>query len=204
MKFSTYIFSGISLVTISLIWLIRENALEKGNGNKVAFPILKHSFESSGKMSSRESSSSEHIAATVSETKNQIRDHSSFLNPTEPLPVATVSEFPVIEVSSSKPGNSMTVAGQQVSILGYQPTAQGNALTVIIEPLVTLSSASFFGEAASEAPGFSPDDDAPVLSKSSRAQAGFTHEEELFRAKWGWAAFAKVKSEAVYHPENSP
>ncbi|MFA7344637.1 MAG: hypothetical protein WC003_10055 [Terrimicrobiaceae bacterium] len=62
----------------------------------------------------------------------------------------------------SAAGNSLTSGGQQVSVESIQQTPDGTNLDLAISP-AAISSAN--------------------LSQGVR---GFTHEQELFRMKWGW------------------
>ena len=110
-----------------------------------------------------------------------------------------------IPVDSVLPGNTLSVREQQVSVTAYQNTSQGNALAVVVtqkkQPDLTEYPVGETPEA--EVPqGSSPN--TVASPQTSHTPLGFTYEEELFRTKWGWNAFAQVQREAVLHPETSP
>lgn len=52
---------------------------------------------------------------------------------------------------------------------------------------------------ASATPG-----NAPAPLKFKKLHAAFTHEEELFRTKWGWAAYDAVRRAAMEFPDQTP
>ncbi len=83
----------------------------------------------------------------------------------------------VVEVDPALPGHTISGSGLSVQVeRSYPPsggTGTGAELDVLITPAV--------GGAASQAPLWT--------EAYSRVGRGFTEEERLFRAKWGWAAY---------------
>jgi hypothetical protein len=82
-------------------------------------------------------------------------------------------------------GNSLSLADLRAEIQQYQPStgSSGVGLSLSVVPRT---------DAESAAPPVDPADatnDGPHLVGTS----GFTYEQELFRTKWGWAAYDQVQ-----------
>ena len=113
-------------------------------------------------------------------------------------------EAQAIPVDPVSPGNTLSVREQQVSVQSYQKTTQGNALSVLVIPKQSPSTESSVNQTPESEVFESEPPSAVALQQVSRPSIGFTHEEELFRAKWGWNAFAQVQREAALHPDDTP
>jgi|GEM_PF-3277475 len=120
-------------------------------------------------------------------------------------------ETKAIAVEPGAEGDTFFVQGQQVTVQSYQRTPQGNALAVVVkreEPLptgspVTQATELAVAELQTTETQSAIAQEAPRPARS-RFTMGFTYEEELFRAKWGWNAYAQAQREAVLHPEATP
>lgn len=79
------------------------------------------------------------------------------------------------DIDPSDPGNSFAANGQRVSVENAETLPNGD-----------------------QAMDFSVAPDEASLSKDSSGEwsTGFTYEQELFRAKWGWAAFSEAQRAA--------
>jgi len=113
-------------------------------------------------------------------------------------------EAQAIPVDPVSPGNTLSVREQQVSVQSYQKTAQGNALSVLVTPKPSPSTGSSVKQMPESEVLETQPPSAVALQQISRPSIGFTHEEELFRTKWGWNAFAQVQREAALHPDDTP
>ena len=85
--------------------------------------------------------------------------------PSAATPSAGSSDL--ITVNPDAPGNRLTTDEQTITVEAYQPVPAGNELTIHITPSSQGARSDF--------------------------RSGFTHEEEQFRAKWGWAAFDQTQ-----------
>ncbi|MGC4017477.1 MAG: hypothetical protein QM755_23630 [Luteolibacter sp.] len=103
--------------------------------------------------------------------------------------VAAVAPVDGVEVFSpvaaSSPGNAMHLNGWTVLVRGFHPVAgaSGVALTVSVEKRVD-----------PDVPDDAPSEQ-PVVSAIPRR--GLSYQDELFRTKWGWSAFADVQRVAL-------
>ncbi len=88
-------------------------------------------------------------------------------------------EEKVTIVDPSLPGNFLVANGQQVSI---QQMVTGGPVKGMALDVVVTSVAEEDASAQSK-----PD---AVPDQTSLPRAGFTYEQQLFRSKWGWAAYA--------------
>jgi hypothetical protein len=76
------------------------------------------------------------------------------------------------EVNPNAPGNSISSSGQTVAVEGAELLEDGStALDLAVTPSASPS--------------------------GTRVRRGFTYEEELFRTKWGWAAYAEAQKVAA-------
>ena len=111
--------------------------------------------------------SSRHVAHQIS-----LQDQSDTA-PTSAEPPA-VASFPVqlgrIPVDPGAPGNTLTAHGQTLTVQAYEVTETGNALSV---------------------------ETTPASNNKLPNSRGFTLEEELFRAKWGWQTFNQAQQTAA-------
>jgi len=102
----------------------------------------------------------------------------------------SVSRGPiVVKVDPSAPGNSLTSNGQRLMVDAYASTAEGSELEldVVIEPD---ASSTVLEHSEGEVPN------EREARRGMVATGGLTYEEELFRTKWGWAAFNKIQQAA--------
>jgi hypothetical protein len=101
----------------------------------------------------------------------------------------------IVAVHPSGPGNQLVVQGQRVTVDGIVKGADGRPvnLEVSVDPVA----ASPVSVAA---------DPRRSASHSSRMvrSGGLTYEEELFRTKWGWAAFDAARRAAMEAAEGRP
>lgn len=109
-------------------------------------------------------------------------------------PVAEVAQAsPLVAVAVSAPGNSLQVNDQRVEVSGYQTARNspgvGLALSISsVEPPHEGELVSSLQSSTSSATPTTSDSPEP-----SALRRGFTYEEELFRSKWGWAAFGQAQ-----------
>ncbi|MCK9588463.1 MAG: hypothetical protein WC076_04945 [Terrimicrobiaceae bacterium] len=84
---------------------------------------------------------------------------------------------PITAVNPDAPGNAISSEGQTVAVEGTELLDDGStALDLAVSPADTTML------------------DAKAEGKWPR---GFTHEEQLFRAKWGWSAFDQAQKIAA-------
>ncbi len=99
--------------------------------------------------------------------------------PREILPPAFMTEEEKVTiVDPSLPGNFLVANGQQVSI--QQMITGGPVKGMALDVVVT--SVAEEDASAQSKPHAVPD-------QTSLPRAGFTYEQQLFRSKWGWAAY---------------
>lgn len=101
------------------------------------------------------------------------------------IPADDVEEFAPVE--ASLPGNTVRVNQRTVAVRGFRsvPGTSGVALAVSVSvPQADVSTGN--PVAVSEPP-----------ITSSRSKRGLSYEEQLFRTKWGWSAFADVQQTAL-------
>ncbi|BCU79483.1 hypothetical protein [Luteolibacter sp. LG18] len=97
------------------------------------------------------------------------------------VPVDDVEEFTPVE--ASLPGNTLRVNRGSVLVRGFRPVSgtSGVALAVSVEKTAD-----------------GGEDEALVAPVASRhPRRGLSYEDELFRTKWGWTAFADVRQTAL-------
>lgn len=113
--------------------------------------------------------------------------------PAPPVSKAAVEQVTVVD--SNLPGNFLVANGQQVSIQQVVTggTTGGRALDVAITPVADAAKTTASGQ--SEA------DMAPNQTGGTRA--GFTYEQQLFRSKWGWAAYDAANRAATWDLQKS-
>ncbi|MFD0895797.1 hypothetical protein KBB96_02345 [Luteolibacter ambystomatis] len=101
-------------------------------------------------------------------------------------PAEDVEDFSPVEATS--PGNAVRVNQRNVIVRGFRPVpgASGVALAVSVEKTVDAKTPV---ETKPEAVA------APVAS--IRPHRGLSYEDELFRTKWGWSAYADVRQTAL-------
>jgi len=88
-------------------------------------------------------------------------------------------------VHPASPGATLLVQNQQVTVDGYLPLPKstGSALSVEITPVPNEPTSS---------------DTTNISAANPRKRsAGLTYEEQLFRARWGWAAYDSVRRAAM-------
>ncbi len=108
--------------------------------------------------------------------------HGSGPRPTPARRAAAPITFRTID--PTQPGNSFAESGVRVAVEGQQQGGEAAALDITL---------SLDAEAADQE---TTEAAAPrISSHNPYRRGGFTREEELFRAKWGWAAFDRVQRE---------
>ena len=111
-----------------------------------------------------------------------------------------IVDAPVIAVNAFAPGNRLPVNEQIVEVQSYHSVGNGNALTVVVVPRQPTPSDDATGDSESLPT-------AEEVSESrlpAQQRRGLSEEEELFRMRWGWAAFAAAQREASLHPGDAP
>jgi hypothetical protein len=116
--------------------------------------------------------------------------------PSESLQEFSPARTLTSEVVSTAPGNYVISNGQRVAVESTGPSPEGNPnkqLNVVITP----------EPSASEAPasGKVPMANSTLPDSGASANELFTHDQELFRAKWGWAAYDQARRTA-WEPVN--
>jgi len=101
-------------------------------------------------------------------------------------PADDVEEF--APVSASSPGNALRVDQRTVVVRGFRvvPGASGVALAVSVEDGSALKTP--------DSPDVRPE---ATASTATHPRRGLTYEDELFRTRWGWSAFADVQHAAL-------
>lgn len=112
-------------------------------------------------------------------------------------PVAPpVEKAPVVDVDPTLPSNYLFAGDQFVAVQGYVPPekGQGMALDMLVLPA---NAVTRIGDspADSASPSGEPAPDAVANPPTLR---GFSYEEQLFRSKWGWAAFGAAQRMAQW------
>lgn len=102
--------------------------------------------------------------------------------PVVPVPAKAVEQ--VFAVNPALPGNFLVVSGQRVAIQ-QRVGGESAALDVVITPVVGTSASA-------------QEESELIQNQSGRASAGFTREQEQFRAKWGWAAYNAASRAATW------
>jgi hypothetical protein len=112
---------------------------------------------------------------------------------------AVVTEDQIIPVDPAQPANWMPAGAQHVSVQGYVPATggRGAALDVLITPAApgnyaTTQSVSQTNTAAATNATTAPPANEP------RTTTGLTYEEQLFRTRWGWAAYGATQRAAQW------
>jgi biotin carboxyl carrier protein len=113
--------------------------------------------------------------------------------PAPPFSKAAVEQLTAVD--SALPGNFLVANGQRVSIQQVVTggTTGGRALDVAITPVADAAKTSASGQGES--------DMAPNQTGGTRA--GFTYEQQLFRSKWGWAAYDAANRAATWDLQKS-
>ena len=113
--------------------------------------------------------------------------------------VEAAAEEHFIPVDPAQPSNWMRAGEEYVSVQGYMPAAPGRgvALDVVLTPAAASSGGVSTASAGSTT--------AQSVSQTSagaapRPATGFTYDEQLFRSKWGWAAYAAAQRAAQWQP----
>lgn len=153
-------------------------------------------------ISHRNSSGEQHSVSSASKSKNNARPKSEFsaaaddaLAVSEPLEGFQLTERSLAPVSQSwsvvnpkLPGNSLSSGKTVAEIKGYQPSpgAVGVGLSLDITDA---------NETAPSDPAVKPEvlADRSIERPAQDEHVGLTYEEELFRTKWGWAAYDQVR-----------
>jgi len=96
----------------------------------------------------------------------------------------------VTTVNPVSPGNALVSNGQRVSIQQVLTGVggRGTALDVIITPAGDTPHYSASAQSGADV----------VQNHASRSRAGLTYEQELFRTKWGWAAYNAANRAATW------
>lgn len=91
------------------------------------------------------------------------------------------------EVAAAAPGNFLSYSDRQAVVVAFQqvPEVRDVALSVVITPASEKTNG--------EAPVSGVSESNSNLLAGFRRRGGFTHEEELFRTKWGWTALDQVQ-----------
>jgi len=108
-------------------------------------------------------------------------------------------EQPVLPVDPAAPGNTLATHGVHVAVTASRRTQDGPELSILISdaPAAAAGAApQASADAAASAPG-PHDEPAAVSATSSPEPFGLTPEQELFRTKWGWDAYARVQRAAA-------
>ncbi|RYD23868.1 MAG: hypothetical protein EOP88_02405 [Verrucomicrobiaceae bacterium] len=107
--------------------------------------------------------------------------------------VSFSNEHPWITNDPSVPGSSLSLDNQTATVTAAQPVSggQGVALAVVVEdfpphPVAVSDPSSGSEPEAADATDLSTS--GPIAQRS-----GFTYQQELFRTKWGWSAYAQVQ-----------
>jgi hypothetical protein len=106
------------------------------------------------------------------------------------VPVVAAAEADSLPADPDSPGNFLTFAGRRVAVESWSPHPAGPSLDLLItaggEPAAAVFSLT-------------------TARAERNSRPGLTYEQELFRTKWGWAAFEQVQraareEAAVSHP----
>lgn len=141
--------------------------------------------------------SGSHIATSRSAKSNHLVDSSTARNFPQELENKNSESFLTADAPASPEqivwhsanplliGNALSFAGKRAEILQYQPSpgSLGVGLSVSITPEPNVESAVLPVDRAD------PMNDGPHLIENT----GFTYEQELFRTKWGWAAYDQIQ-----------
>lgn len=138
-------------------------------------------------------------------------------NPDQPELASSVSarplpfpaEFPLSNKqpwranNSSAPGSLLSINNQIARVTAFQPIpgTKGVTLAVDVEDMTpdqpTFVEPTQVLETESNNPATPPDlsspSDTPPSSNTVARSSGFTYEQQLFRTKWGWAAYDQVQ-----------
>ena len=112
-------------------------------------------------------------------------------------------EEQIISVDPAQPANWMRAGEGYVSVQGYVPASggKGMVLDVLLTPAAAMSGSSTTASAASQTSTAAATKAITSSSATeSRSMIGLTYEEQLFRSKWGWAAYAAAQREAQWKP----
>lgn len=141
--------------------------------------------------------SGNHIATSRSVKSNHLVDSSTARNFPQELENKKSESFLTADAPASPEqivwhsanplliGNALSFAGKRAEILQYQPSpgSLGVGLSVCISPESKVESAVLPVDRPI------PTNDGPHLIENT----GFTYEQELFRTKWGWAAYDQIQ-----------
>ena len=110
---------------------------------------------------------------------------------------AVITEDQIIPVDPTQPANWMLSGGQYVSVQGYVPATDGRGptLDVLLTPAAAGGSATTQSGSQTSTATATNATTAPPPAESQRTN-GLTYEEQLFRSKWGWAAYAAAQRAA--------
>ena len=106
---------------------------------------------------------------------------------------AEVTADQIIPVDPAQPANWMPAGAQHVSVQGFVPATggRGAALDVIITPAAS-------GNYATAQSGSQTTTAGTTNATQPRATTGLTYEEQLFRTRWGWAAYGAAQRAAQW------
>ena len=112
---------------------------------------------------------------------------------------AMITQGQFIPVDPAQPANWMLSVGHYVSVQGYVPATggRGPTLDVLLTPAAASGSATTqSGSQTSTATSTNATTTPPAAAP--RTTTGLTYEEQLFRSKWGWAAYAAAQRAAQW------
>jgi len=113
-----------------------------------------------------------------------------------PQPISAAQAVPTIPVNPHLPSNHFWAGNQQVAVQGYEPAGPGRGLALDLSLTPASAGPSTTQTAASSAAtgtAASGTGQASDTTPTARLQRGLTYEEQLFRSKWGWSAYAAAQ-----------
>ncbi|MDB6007305.1 MAG: hypothetical protein JWR15_4292 [Prosthecobacter sp.] len=117
------------------------------------------------------------------------------LSPRYSSPVPSRDVEQVMVVDPDLPGNFLVANGLRVAIQQKVTGSNGSgvALDVVITPVVDTVGTSPSAQDGSDV----------AQNQTGRGRTGFTYEQELFRSKWGWAAYNAANRGARWNLQTS-
>lgn len=121
--------------------------------------------------------------------------------PPASAPASAAQAVPAIPVDPHLPSNHFWAGNQQVAVQGYEPAGPGRGLALDLSLTPASAAPSTTQTTASSATtdtatsGTGPVSD---TNTTARLQRGLTYEEQLFRSKWGWSAYATAQRMAQW------